>query len=233
MSDHTSPGGRTADDERDVTPPSDEAVASSPIPFDVSPPDEDTAEAGRPQRAGRGRLVALGSLLALGLVGAAVVGTAGYRIASQKDATLSTPDQIGVLRRDDSQQALGTAEYLRTALSAEVNLDDAIGAVYTDSGKPILLFGGTTLVWTPEKDLDTAFELMSDDAGTVTDLHDVPAGDLGGSMKCGTSTSPDGNIAVCGWADHGSLALAMFPNRAADEAGTLLVTIRNAVQSRA
>ena len=59
-----------------------------------------------------------------------------------------------------------------------------------------------------------------------------PAGKLGGTMKCGTTVTDDGNMSVCGWADHGSLALAMFPNRSQDESAKLLVQIRDASQKR-
>jgi len=37
---------------------------------------------------------------------------------------------------------------------------------------------------------------------------------------------------VCGWADHGSLALAMFPGRSVDDSARLFVDIRSAAQTR-
>jgi hypothetical protein len=51
-------------------------------------------------------------------------------------------------------------------------------------------------------------------------------------MKCGTTKSDDGNLTVCGWSDHGSLALAMFTNRTESDAATLLREIRNTTQKR-
>jgi hypothetical protein len=39
-------------------------------------------------------------------------------------------------------------------------------------------------------------------------------------------------MAVCGWADHGSIALMMFPGRAVDESGNLLRAIREEIQTR-
>lgn len=51
-------------------------------------------------------------------------------------------------------------------------------------------------------------------------------------MKCGTSSSPEGDLAVCGWADHGSVAMAMFPGRTADDSAALLRDIRGTVQTR-
>jgi hypothetical protein len=181
----------------------------------------------------RVRRIVLASLLAVALAGAAVVGVAGWQIASQKDATLVAPPQVAGLRLDESEDGKSTADYLRTALSAEVDLDQAVGAVYLDAGgRNVLFFGGTTLIWTPGNDLDSAFNLISDDQGAVTDLHEVPAGPLGSTMKCGKTATDDGDMTVCGWADHGSLALGMFPKRTEADAANLLREIRAGAQTR-
>jgi hypothetical protein len=211
----------------------DEPIEMAAEPFDMTPREESAEESSR--RRSRTRTAVLGSLLALGLAGAATLGTAGWRIAQQKDARLETPDRVAGLSRDDSERAVSAADYLRTALAAGVRLDETVGAVYTDPAaaeRSVLLFAGTTLLWTPESDLDAVFDLIADDAGAVTGLREEPAGELGGVMKCGTTESPEGDIAVCGWADHGSLGIAMFPGRGAGESAPLLREIRSAVQTR-
>ena len=208
-------------------------MSQSPVPFDVTPPGD--AVEHEPQPPSRTRRIVLSALLAAGFAGTAVLGTAGWQIASQKDATLTAPEAIGGLRLNNTADAATTADYLRTALTAEVTLDDAVGAVYTDpadEGRSVLFFGGTGLIWTPERDLETAFDLVEDDAGAVTGLRGVPAGRLGGAMKCGSADDTSGAITVCGWADHGSLALALFPNRSVAESAPLLRTIREAAQAR-
>jgi hypothetical protein len=229
MSDHgTSTGNLPA--QGDPRP-----IEMSSEPFDVTPALDQDESPPPSRRRWSTRTIVLGSLLAIGLAGAATLGTAAWRISSQKDTTLTAPAEVAGLRRDDSEYATTTAESLRTALTAEVELDEAVGAVYTDPAakeRSVLFFGGTTLLWTPGDDLDTAFDLFKDAAGAVTGLTEVPAGQLGGTMKCGTATSPDGDIAVCGWADHGSLALAMFPNRTAAESAPLLRAIRDTAQTR-
>ncbi|MEV8508100.1 hypothetical protein AB0368_25225 [Actinoplanes sp. NPDC051475] len=213
-------------------PPAQEPVEIAAEPFALTEPaDEQQSEDKAPPS--RTKTIVLGSLLAVSLAGAGIIGYAGWRIASQKDATLTAPPQIGSLKLDTSDNGKSTGDYLRTALSADVDLDEALGAVYADSnGQNVLFFGGTTLIWTPESDLDTAFELVSDDQGAVTGLHEVPAGPLGGTMKCGTTKSDGTDMPVCGWADHGSLALAMFPGRAENDSAKLLLEIRDATQKR-
>ncbi|XVV14125.1 hypothetical protein ACQP2X_07205 [Actinoplanes sp. CA-131856] len=196
-----------------------------------SPPPSE--EADPPRRRLPVRRIAIGAVLAVGLAGAVAFGRTGWQIYTEKDATLSTPAQIGELRLDDSASGKETAEYLSTALSADVELDKAVGAVYRDTTeKNVLFLGGTGLFWTPSNDLETAFGLISDAEGAVTGLHDVDAGPLGGTMKCGSTKTDEGELTVCGWADHGSLAMAMFPSRTEKEAAPLLREIRSTVQKR-
>jgi hypothetical protein len=223
-------------------------VDLAPDPIDITPePGEGTPEEGElmpglgladdepPVRRSRRRVIVLGSALAVGLVGALLLGIAGWRIGAQKDANLDAPAQVAGLTRDDSDRAKSTADYLRSGFAADIDLDESIGVIYkdpADAKRTVLLFGGTTLVWQPERDLDNLFDLVSDDSGKVDGLHEVPAGRLGGVMKCGTTTSQDGELAVCGWADHGSVALAMFSGRTAEESAGLLRAIRDTIQTR-
>ena len=187
-----------------------------------------------PRRHGRGRRIALSALLFVTLAGTGTLAYAGWQVASQKDATLRTPDTIGSLRLDKSEDGRATADYLQTALSAEVGgVKSGIGAVYLDAGgKSVLFSGGTGLLWAPETQLDRAFDLITDNQGAVTGIHDVDAGTFGGDMKCGSTKTDEGSLSVCGWADHGSIALGLFPNRTDQEAGALLREIRSNTQTR-
>ena len=52
-------------------------------------------------------------------------------------------------------------------------------------------------------------------------------------MKCGTTPGDNGTtIAVCGWADSGSLAVALFPGRTVDQAADLLRKMRAGIEHR-
>lgn len=173
--------------------------------------------------------------LVVGLAGAGVLGVGGWRVAQQKDTRLTSPERVAGLTRDDSERAKSTADYLRSGLAADIDLDRSFGTVYRDPAddkRSVLVFGGTTLLWQPERDLDSLFGLMSDETGAVTGLREVPAGKLGGVMKCGSTSGEGGDFAVCGWADHGSVVMAMFPGRSVTDAGTLLADLRTEMQSR-
>ncbi|HEY3007847.1 MAG TPA: hypothetical protein VGJ63_07240 [Micromonosporaceae bacterium] len=204
-----------------------------PAPIGVA----DDVPALEPAPRSRVRMVVLAALLVVGLVGAAILGTAGWRVVREKDARLSTPEEVAGMRRDRTTQAQETAEYLRAALAAGVNLDSSVGAVYEDPAardRSVLFFGGTGLLLSPGRKLDTVFRLLADENGGVAGIREVPAGRLGGVMRCGRTATPDdgGDMAVCGWADHGSVAAALFENRSTDDSARLLRSIRAAVQTR-
>lgn len=217
------------------------ADRSEPIDLTMEPirlghPTADDDEESTP-RAARSRRwkVAMGAGLAVGLLGAAVFGTFGWRVAQQKDTDLTVRPEVAGLQQDDSERARSTADYLRSGFAASIALDRSLGVVYqdpADARKSVLVFGGTTLLWQPERELDTLFEMMTDETGAVERLREVPAGRLGGVMKCGTTSGEGGDFAVCGWADHGSVAMGMFPGRPVDAAGTLFRQIREGIQTR-
>ena len=240
----TQPPGQPSTQPSAQPPGQPSSDARLPIEMEVGQPTsladdlaDDLADEPDDEPAGpsRRRLIVLAVLAAVGVAGAAVLGVAGYRIASQKDATLTPPPQIGSFRQDDSEEARATADYLRDALAAEADLDGTVGVIYTDPADPnrsVLLSGGTALVWTPGSDLESVFGLLEDEQGKVTGVADYPAGDLGGELRCGTIGEGADASGVCGWGDHGSLALALFPGRSAKEAAPLMLEFRTAIQKR-
>jgi hypothetical protein len=191
-----------------------------------------------PTRRRRPRLLVLAAVVlgAITLVVAVVLGPTAWLILQQKDTTLALPDTAGGLTRDTSPEAAATAELLLDVLNAGVNLDTSVSGVYRDpaQGKSssILFFGGTALLSAPEETLDTVFELLAVQTGAVGGLQKVDAGSLGGTMKCGSADSPEAAMAVCGWADHGSVAFALFPDRTIEEAAPLLQALRPTLQTR-
>ena len=145
---------------------------------------------------------------------------------------MSTPAQVGGFSLDSSEDAKNTAEYVRDAIAAEVNFDKSVGAIYKDQAQTIILVAGTGRVWKPEQSLNSAFKVVADDSGSVRDVRGVDAGKLGGVMRCGVTVDKEGDIAVCGWADNGSVAVALFPGRPVDDAAKAMLQLRDAVEHR-
>jgi hypothetical protein len=180
----------------------------------------------------RNRMIVLGVLAGI-VVLLVLIGAVTWHYLGKESISLKPPASVAGLTLDDSADAQQTAEFLGNAVAAKMPLDNSVGAVYHDpAGKDrdVLFFGGTKLFLNPSKDLDQALSLLNDSSGAVTGLRDVPAGALGGVMRCGTSTGDGGPMIVCGWADRGSLGIGLFPGRTLDQAAQLLRDLRAATE---
>jgi hypothetical protein len=195
----------------------------------VAPADPDE----QARRARRTRWLLAGALAAVLVLIAALLVT--WRLVSGPHTTLTAPDTVAGLHRDTTADAVRTADYLRDAIAADASLSGTVGVVYTDTagpGRSILLFGGTGKISAPASRLDSAFGLLNDQTGSMTGIHEGPAGPLGGVLKCGTSNGDGGSMSACGWADDGSLVLGLFPGRPVDQAADLMRQLRSAMEHR-
>jgi hypothetical protein len=173
-------------------------------------------------------------LLVLVIIGV-IYGPTFWSVYQHRGTTLTTPKQIGPLHLEESEGARDTAEYVRAAAASAVDFESSFGAVYTDQdseARSVIIVGGTATLWAPDPSLTKMFEILNDENGQVVEVRDVDAGELGGLMRCGKTATPDGDMSVCGWADHGSIAVALFPNRTIDDSSTLIRDMRTAMESR-
>src|SRR5688572_26394991 len=170
-------------DDAEPARPIDITPAPSGLPGGEAGPghldDSSGGESAPGRRRSPVRRVALGALALVGLAGVTVVGVAGARIIQQKDAVLSPPDSLGSLVRDRSVNANDTATDLGTALAAGIELKDRMSVVYKDrdsDDRSVFLFGGTALLFSPEKDLDEVLRLIGQPAGDG--MREVDSGEL-------------------------------------------------------
>jgi hypothetical protein len=180
-------------------------------------------------------LIGVAGLAAVLLVIGILYGPTMWQVFQQRNTTISTPTQVAGLELDQSDDAKSTAEYIRDAVATSTSLSKSVGGVYTTPGDKthsVMLVGGSATLWSPDDVLNDVFKLITDDTGGVRDVRDIPPGELGGVMRCGTTATQDGDMPVCGWADHGCLAVALFPGRTLDDAEKLMREFRPAVQRR-
>lgn len=205
--------------------------------FKLQHPEEEEQSATRSRRPAALK-IAMAVLGAVAIALAITTGPAIVRIFKQKDATLHMPDQVSDLKRDDSPLAKEHASDLVAILQAQISdLKSSVGAVYEgpsgDASHSIMIFGGTTLLWNPERELDTVLAFISESGeDSLKELAAVEPGPLAGVMKCGTTQMDDSPMAICGWADHGSIAVALFPGRSTSDAANLMRSLRSAAEKR-
>jgi hypothetical protein len=215
-----------------------------PVPSDVlggfgAEPESDEQSGNNAPRNRRAIWISVAAIVAVGAI--AVPVALHFRHGSP--AGLKTPQHVAGLTLDTSSNAKSTAEYLRSAFAAGVDLQTSIGAVYTDGGAAAqadahsVIFVGGTARGSDATLLAQMLAQLDDSTDGITGIVTETPGPLGGEMKCGLTTdtssqdaSSDDEMAVCAFADSGDVGIALFPNRTVDQAATLMRAIRPGVQ---
>jgi hypothetical protein len=146
--------------------------------------------------------------------------------------TISLPAQAaGLVRADDEASRALAADLEHRVRSEYVLADDVFAAVYSRperGGGEVTLLGAVRLILDPDKDLKSALGKLS--RINVAHTRSLDAGPLGGKLRCGRAGS--GGKVVCGWADHGSIGVAVFTGRSTEESAQLLRGLRAAAVTR-
>ncbi len=190
------------------------------------------------RRRGRRALwLSIGLLILLIAVAAVVI---AY-IAKPNPGAVGAPTHVAGLTLDRQSNASDTAEYLRSAVAAGMNLDSSVGAVYSDGSgdaHSVIFVGGTTTAGSTSARLKSLFGLLDDGTDGVANVTHEPAGKLGGLVDCATTTQSDvadasasESMAACGWADGNTVGLALFPNRSISDALALFGQMRSALET--
>src|SRR5262249_39109735 len=141
----------------------------------------------------------------------------GKPILDQYPAKVTAGPSIAGFDQSTNPELVSLSQQMNTEFKAGSELDSTAVGVYhkpdDEEQKVIMVVAGSALLLRPATELQSAFASMSSGGLTVTSTHKVDAGDLGGYAQCGTSVTGGVKLAVCGWADHGSLGMIMFFDR--------------------
>jgi hypothetical protein len=140
-------------------------------------------------------------------------------------------DVPGLTRSTDAARRRAADELLALIESEQLD-EQSVRLLYNDQRQRATTVVATTrFVLDPEKDLVDRFTRLTTKL-KLTGVRAVDAGTLGGHQRCAAGSLGGRAVAVCGWADHGSLAVGVFSGRSVDDAATLLDTIRDTVLKR-
>jgi hypothetical protein len=157
----------------------------------------------------------------------------GKPMWEQYPASAAMPAQVADLRLRDDSATKRTTDRLQAELrTAHWLAEDTFAGVYADrAGKKVTVFGTTGFRFSPESDLDTEMTRLTEQY-RIRDVKAIETGTRGEYLSCGVGKEGNATVAVCGWADHGSLATAVFTRRSATESAGLLEELRGAIVSR-
>ncbi|MFY1687313.1 hypothetical protein [Plantactinospora sp. WMMB782] len=139
------------------------------------------------------------------------------------------PSEVLDLRLLDNADGRQTAEQLKQEVRARNWLSggEAFAGVYRASnGKRVVIFGSTGFQLSPESAVQDELTRLQDEYA-VTSVEPVPTGVRGEYRSCGTGTVNGDEVVICTWADHGSLATALFTRLSIADSSELLSTLRD------
>jgi hypothetical protein len=137
----------------------------------------------------------------------------------------------GLRSSTDAARRRAAQELLDVIVSNQAD-EDAASMLWTDSHqRGVLVVVTTRFVNHPDGDLTKRFDQLTKTL-KLTGVTAVDPGPLGGTERCGAGASSGRAVAVCGWADHGSLGVGVFSGRSQAEAADLLGTIRASIVKR-
>jgi len=170
------------------------------------------------------------AVLCAGCCGGAVLWS--KQIYDQYPSTAVTDAAVAGLTAIEDATADQVVDRLRGAIDTQ-QLDEArFSVVYRDTSKRrVTVFGTTRFVGDPKKALDASMTQLTGQL-QLTDVHKVDAGPLGGEERCGTGRLDGRSMAMCAWADHGSMGVGLFPGRSIEASSPMLQNIRGAIIQR-
>lgn len=189
------------------------------------------------KRPSRAVILVAGGVAAALLAAIVVGGLVLFRphLSSHHPASLSTPPQVAGLERSDDPTLEDAAVQLSAMITSCADLDTAVAAFYTDpraEEQLIVVVGGTAPLRRPADELGAAFRCANEGGLPSSQRAPVDPGPMGGSAMCGEGSTEGILVSVCGWADYGSLVLAVFFNRSVEDSAALLRDIRAEVLTR-
>ena len=158
---------------------------------------------------------------------------AAHASPSQRSVTLSTPQQIGSLRRSADQSL---AEQMRSGLS-NAGIEKPFAAVYEDSavtGRTTVMWGGVGDIFrvAPETQLSAFIKSAGSSlpgGATVATETDVEPGQVGGKAKCAKVNGAGVTMTLCAWNGGDALIGFLFGGIGPDKAAAQMRTILSAV----
>ncbi|MEU4693839.1 hypothetical protein [Actinoplanes sp. NPDC023714] len=131
--------------------------------------------------------------------------------APQDTISISEPDTLNGQPKIEANELASLTTDLEKELEGYPGAANAFGAVYGALGQKKLTaaLAAEVDVDDPQRMLDTMFQSFSGES-QLEGVSPASTGSLGGVAQCGSTTVAKEDVAICGWADEGSVGMLLF-----------------------
>jgi hypothetical protein len=110
----------------------------------------------------------------------------------------------------------------------------SVGALYGTVAKRniVIVAAAEAPIDDPATELDQTFYGAGIGGLKIENITKASTGTLGGSAKCGSATSSGVNMAICSWADDGSLGMLIWYSKSVSKAKAEFPKLRAEVEKK-
>jgi hypothetical protein len=154
--------------------------------------------------------------------------------AQTTKVTIAAPKTLGGRPKLNDDALAGITDELKSALGQVPGATNSVGALYGTASKQdiVVLAAAEATVDDPDTMLDLLFSGAASGAGKITGVTSAPTGSLGGAAKCGLATDSGTHMALCTWADSGSLGMLIWYEKSVAKAKAEFPRLRAQVEKQ-
>ncbi|WP_157751195.1 hypothetical protein [Actinoplanes derwentensis] len=137
--------------------------------------------------------------------------SAGPSGTVEAEISISEPDTLNGNAKIEAAELASLTTDLEKELEGYPGAANAFGAVYGSLAdkKMIAALAAEVDIDDPQRMLDTVFQSFSG-SNQLTGVSPASTGSLGGVAQCGGTVISGSDVAICGWADEGSVGMFLF-----------------------
>jgi hypothetical protein len=148
--------------------------------------------------------------------------------------TVTEPKTLGGRPKLTDAQFSTLADELQKGLASVPNATATVGALYGTPAKQdiVIIASAAAPIANPKRELDSTFLGAGIGGLKVTGLKTINAGPLGGVAKCGKADAGGIDLAMCSWADDGSVGWIMSFFKSVNSAKAEFPKLRGQIEKK-
>jgi hypothetical protein len=162
--------------------------------------------------------------------------TQGTAEPTQKASTIKIvePKTLGGRPKLTDAQFADVADELQSSLKAVPGATNSVGALYGTVAKQdiVIVAAAEAPISDPATELSQTFYGAGIGGLKIENIASAPTGALGGAAKCGSAEASGVDMAICSWADDGSLGMMIWYFKSVSKAKAEFPKLRAQVETK-
>jgi hypothetical protein len=147
---------------------------------------------------------------------------------------ITEPATLGGRKKLTSAQFAGIADQLKSGVATVPGATNSIGALYGDIATQdiVIVAAAEAPIKDPKGELESTFYGAGIGGLKIENITTASTGTLGGAAKCGSSATSGIDMAICTWADEGSVGMFIWFDESVSKAKTEFPKLRAQVEKK-